>query len=71
MKNILSFDHNAIFSGQEIIDWITYQIDNNTSHKKDAENIKKYLNVNPNERYRISRGIYQASEGKIIFLKIK
>lgn len=71
MKNILSYDNNSILNGQEIIDWITYQIVNNTSHKKNAEKLKKYLNVNPESKYRISRGTYQGSNGKIIFLKIK
>lgn len=33
MKNILSYK-NPCFSGQEILDWANYQVNNKTSHYK-------------------------------------
>ena len=34
MRNILSYQYGTIFTGKEINDFIKYNIDNNTSHKK-------------------------------------
>ena len=41
MKNILSYQYPVTFSGKEIRDWANYQIQNNTSHKEQAERILK------------------------------
>lgn len=32
MKNILSYKPGTVFSGQEILDWAKYQVQNKTSH---------------------------------------
>lgn len=42
MKNILSYQNGAVFTGKEIIDWANYQVNNSTSKKKYATRILKY-----------------------------
>ena len=43
MRNILSCKVGTLFTGLEINTWCKYQIDNNTSHKKEAQRISKSL----------------------------
>lgn len=42
MRNILSYTHEAAFSGQEILDWARYQVKNKTSHFRNARLILYY-----------------------------
>ena len=42
MKNILSYQNSAVFTGEEILDWANYQVNNGTSKKKYAARILKY-----------------------------
>ena len=41
MRNILSYQYGTIFTGKEVNDFIKYNIDNNTSHKKDSIRLMK------------------------------
>ena len=41
MRNILSFEKGHKFTGQEILDWAKYQIENKTSHEKNANRIMR------------------------------
>ena len=41
MRNILSYQYGAIFTGKEINEFIEYNINNNTSHKKDSIRLMK------------------------------
>lgn len=51
MKNILSYQYGAIFTGKEINDFIDYHINNNTSHKKDAIRLMKQFIFKDNHSY--------------------
>lgn len=53
MKNILSYQNWAMFTGKEILDWANYQVNNSTSKKKYAARILKYYKdtLNPTRRY--------------------
>lgn len=42
MKNILSYQNGAVFTGKEIIDWANYQVDNKTSKSKYGSRILRY-----------------------------
>lgn len=42
MKNILSYK-NPCFSGQEILDWANYQVNNKTSHYKQGIESFKFI----------------------------
>jgi hypothetical protein len=50
MRNLLSVQ-NGIFTGQEILDWIQHQIENNTSHAHEAKFLQ--TNIAPDRNYRI------------------
>ena len=41
MRNILSYQYGTIFTGKEINNFIEYNINNNTSHKKDSIRLMK------------------------------
>lgn len=54
MKNILSYNGETSFSGQEIYDWASNQVTNNSSHKKKAAQIiRLYPNLKTNRYYRV------------------
>lgn len=42
MKNILSYQSGAVFTGEEIIDWANFQVDSKTSKSKYGARILKY-----------------------------
>ena len=53
MKNILSYK-NPYFSGQEILDWANYQVNNKTSHYKQGLRVLNLFgNIKPNRKYYI------------------
>lgn len=53
MKNILSYK-NPCFSGQEILDWANYQVNNKTSHYKQGLRVLNLFgNIKPDRRYYI------------------
>ena len=53
MKNILSYK-NPCFSGQEILDWANYQINNKTSHYKQGLRVLNLFgNIEPDRKYYI------------------
>lgn len=41
MRNIFSYQYGTIFTGKEINNFIEYNINNNTSHKKDSIRLMK------------------------------
>lgn len=52
MRNIMSYPVGSQFSGKEILDWATYHVTNETSHKKEAGWILKHFhNLNPSATY--------------------
>ena len=55
VKNILSYKPCTIFSGQEILDWAKYQIENKTSHFKQGKRVMRLYGktLNPNRNYQI------------------
>lgn len=54
MKNILSYTPDAAFSGQEILDWAKYQVENKTGHFRNARLILYYYgNLNPETMYTV------------------
>lgn len=53
MKNILSYK-NPCFSGQEILDWANYQINNKTSHYKQGLRVLNLFgNIKADRKYYI------------------
>jgi hypothetical protein len=42
MRNILSYAPDTAFSGQEILDWANYQVENKTGHFRNARLILHY-----------------------------
>ena len=51
MRNIFSYQYGTIFTGKEINDFINYNIDNNTSHKKDSIRLMKQFIFKDNYCY--------------------
>lgn len=70
MKNILSYKSGTLFSGKEIKEWIRYQIENETSHYKEAVDMQRY-DVLDEARYYIDKGNYQASERHFLITREK
>ena len=53
MKNILSYK-NPCFSGQEILDWANYQVNNKTSHYKQGLRVLNLFgNIKADRKYYI------------------
>ena len=53
MKNILSYK-NPCFSGQEILDWANYQVNNKTSHYKQGWRVLNLFgNIKADRKYYI------------------
>ncbi len=55
MRNILSYQNGAVFTGKEIIDWANYQVDNKTSKKKYGTRILKHYKstLKPTREYHV------------------
>ena len=55
MKNILSYQPGTVFTGQEILDWAKYQIENKTSHFLQGRRVMRLYGktLNPNRKYHI------------------
>ena len=70
MKNILSFSPGTAIKGKVIKEWINYHINNQTSHTKDAMRMKKYLDIDDDSLYTISKGNYMASERSFMVKKV-
>lgn len=53
MKNILSYKPGTVFSGQEILDWAKYQVQNKTSHRSQGLRVLRLYGktLNPNREY--------------------
>ena len=68
MQNILSFQSNTKIKGKIIKNWIQYNINNKTSHTREAIKMLKYLNINDNKYYYVRKGDYQASERQFIVI---
>lgn len=52
MKNILSYI-NPVFTGEEISEWVNYQIQNGTSHIKTALWLKNHFIIHPERQYKL------------------
>lgn len=61
MKNILSYPVGTVFLGAEIKEWISYHLEHETSHTKEAKHMKKYLSVADDEEYVFTKGTYMSS----------
>lgn len=54
MKNILSYKPGTKFSGKEILEWAKYQIDHNTSRRKQGQKIiNRFSNLKQDCEYEI------------------
>ena len=71
MNNILSYIPATKIKGKEIKEWIKYHTENQTEYTKEARKMIDYLNISDDMEYRISKGIYQASERKFCVVKCK
>lgn len=70
MRNILSLTHGEWLSGREIKDWISYQIENETSHMKEAEKMHSYLTSLQDDRfYSVHRGDYQSVKERFVAVR--
>lgn len=70
MKNILSYPVGTVFSGKIIKEWITYNLGNETSHTKQAKQMKRFLNIDDDGDYMYVREVYPSSAGKHLFVKV-
>lgn len=70
MKNILSYPIGTVFSGKTIKEWITYNLENETSHTKQAKQMKRFLNIDDDGDYMYVREAYPSSAGKHLFVKV-
>lgn len=61
MKNILSYTPGTKIKGKEIKEWILYNINHQTSLSAEAKKMTKYLNIDDEKEYIISKGTYQES----------
>lgn len=67
MKNILSYQPGTEFYGEEILAWAKYQVENNTSHKKQGEAIlKKFSNINLNKKYVVYSSYRHDTDGSTV-----
>ena len=55
MKNILSYQPGTVFTGQEILDWAKYQVENKTSHFLQGKRVMRLYGktLYPNRKYHI------------------
>ena len=60
MKNILSYQVGHLFSGEEILEWAKYQVDNKTSHYKQGKRVLRMYGktLNPTNKYQIFSSYY-------------
>lgn len=56
MKNILSYQPGAIFSGKELNDFFFHAIENKTSKAKVAKKYLRHFTFKDNRLYRMYRG---------------
>lgn len=67
MRNILSITHGEWLTGKEIKEWIAYQLENKTSHKKEAEKMRSYLATLVDDcLYSVFRGTYQSAKERFV-----
>lgn len=55
MKNILSYQAGSTFTGQEILDWINFQISHQTGAKGFARKLADHYTFIPNAQYSLIR----------------
>jgi hypothetical protein len=65
MRNILSYQ-NGKFTGQEIMDWAKYQVENETSHKDAGRYILNHFNLIPYNTYTVRSSYSGTGCGTII-----
>lgn len=71
MRNILSYQPSTIFSGEEILNWASFQIQNDTSHKKQGQRIlDRFYNLNKNRKYYVKSSFKTDSVGQVRKLPI-
>ena len=67
MRNILSYEIGTQFTGQEILDWAQYQVNNKTSHKKQGEIILRRFNkIKPTKLYFLKTNYQGTASGETI-----
>ena len=67
MRNILSFENGHKFTGQEILDWAKYQVENKTSHEKYAKiMLRRFSNIKPEKMYTVKTNHPGTGCGEII-----
>ena len=67
-KNIISYKCGTAFMGKEIKDWINYHIHHDTSHTRQARQLVRFLTINDNEQYVITKGTCMGSLGEYLFI---
>lgn len=70
MKNILSYPIGTVFDGKTIKEWITYNLEHETFHTKQARQMKRFLSIDDDGDYMYIRGTYEGSTGKHLFMKV-
>lgn len=67
MKNILSYKQGTKFTGKEIIAWAKFQVENETSHKKQGIYILNHFsNIDLSRLYYIQTSYQGTGCGEII-----
>ena len=64
MRNILSYQ-NGVFSGEEIMNWAKHQVENKTSHKRNARYILNHYKLLPQRQYGIKTSFFGTGCGEV------
>lgn len=59
-RNIISYKLGSVFTGKEIREWIEFHTTHKTSKSKVAKTMKKYMNLDYNKEYRITKNTYRS-----------
>ena len=69
MRNILNEPQETKFTGKEIINWATYQIENETVDKEEAIHIlDRFSGIGQDRFYKISKA-YNGRVGSLIYCR--
>lgn len=73
MRNILSYQPGTKFTGEEIVKWANFQIENKTSHMKQGERILKRYKLKSTKEYYIRTSyegiVYGEITNEVLVLK--
>ena len=70
-RNILSCKPGTRFYGKEIKEWIKWHIDHETSKQKIAKQMERFLNIEDDQLYYLTKGNYSSSSSMNKYLVVR